>query len=139
MEVGHPQKIHSHGRDGGVIQCVLMETRIVKEGGITLDELRALAHEQYGDIIKAVVDVRQGIMGVGGELHVDIQSLLINTAGSEGDTTWGINLYLDKTGDDFVEFDSMVNLKPLIGNRTRGIDDEAIRALIRAVVTRLVR
>ncbi|OGG39926.1 hypothetical protein A2118_01090 [Candidatus Kaiserbacteria bacterium GWA2_50_9] len=115
-----------------------METKIVK-GGITREELRALAHEQYGDLIKAVVDVAQGIMGVGGELHIDIQSLLIEQAGSKGDTTWGVNLYLDKTDDDFIEFDSMVNLKPLIGNRTRGVKDETVRLAVRNIVARLVR
>lgn len=115
-----------------------METKIVKES-ITREDLRTLAHEQYGDLIKAVVDVAQGIMGVGGELHVDIQSILIEQAGSKGDTTWGINLYLDKTDDDFIEFDSMVNLKPLLGNRTRGVEDEAVRTAIRNVVERLVR
>lgn len=115
-----------------------METKIVKDG-ITRDELRTIAHEQYGDLIKAVVDVAQDIMGVGGELHIDIQSLLIEKVGSKGDTTWGINLYLDKTDDDFIEFDSMVNLKPLIGNRTRGIEDEAVRTKIRDIVARLVR
>jgi hypothetical protein len=115
-----------------------METKIVKDS-ITREELRALAHEQYGDLIKAVVDVRQGIMGVGGELHVDIQSLLTERASSQGDTTWGINLYLDQTGDDFIEFDSMVNLKPLIGNRTRNVEDESVRTAIRDIVARLVR
>lgn len=114
-----------------------METRIVKEG-ITREELRAIAHEQYGDIIKVVVDVAQGIMGVGGELHVDIQSLLIEHEGSRGDTTWGINLYLEKTGEDFIEFDSMVNLKPALGNRSRGIEDPAIREKIKEIVGRLV-
>lgn len=115
-----------------------METKIVKDG-ITFTELRALAHEQYGDLIKAVVDIEQGIMGVGGELHVDIQSLLIEEEHSRGDTTWGINLYLDKTGDEFIEFDSMVNLKPASGNRTRGVEDETARAKIREVVRLLVK
>lgn len=114
-----------------------METRIVKDG-ITRDELCALAHEQYGDLIKAVIDVEKGIMGVGGELHVDIQSLLIEKEHSGGDTTWGINLYLDKTGDDFIEFDSMVNLKPLLGNRTRGVGDLEIQKKIREIVGTLV-
>ena len=114
-----------------------METRIVKEG-ITREELRVLAREQYGDIIKAVVDVEQNIMGVGGELHVDIQSLLIEKEHSRGDTTWGINLYLDKTGDDFIEFDSMVNLKPASGNRSRSVEDPVLRERIRAVVDTLV-
>jgi Protein of unknown function (DUF5674) len=114
-----------------------METRIVKES-ITKAELRALAHEQYGDIIKAVVDVAQGVMGVGGELHVDIQSILIEKEQSRGDTTWGINLYLDKTGDDFIEFDSMINLKPSFGNRTRGVGDHDMQKKIREIVGRLV-
>lgn len=114
-----------------------METRIVKEG-ITREELRVLAREQYGDIIKAVVDVEQNIMGVGGELHVDIQSLLIEKEHSRGDTTWGINLYLDKTGQDFIEFDSMVNLKPASGNRSRSVEDLVLRERIRSVVDTLV-
>ena len=115
-----------------------METKIVKDN-ITMPELCKLAHEQYGDIIKAVVDVEQDIMGVGGELHVDIQSLLIEKEHSRGDMTWGINLYIDKTGDEFIEFDSMINLKPASGNRTRGVEDEAIRAKIRAIVHKIVK
>ena len=116
----------------------MMETRIIKEG-ITITELRALAHEQYGDIIKAVVDIDQCIMGVGGELHVDIQSLLIEKEHSQGDTTWGINFYLEKSGDEFIEFDSMINLKPASGNRTRGVGDEAVRSKIREIVQKFVK
>ena len=114
-----------------------METRIIKDR-ITLDELRSLAREQYGDIIKAVVDVEQGIMGVGGELHVDIQSLLIEKEHARGDTTWGINLHPDKTGDDFIEFDSMINLKPLLGNRSRDVGDETVRSKIKEIVAKLI-
>jgi hypothetical protein len=110
-----------------------METRIVKDK-ITRAELHALAHEQYVDIIKAVVDVAQGIMGVGGELHVDIQSLLIEQAGARGDTTWGINLYLDKTGEEFIEFDSMINLKPALGNKTRNVESKEIQEKIKTIV-----
>lgn len=104
-----------------------------------MGELRALAHDQYGDVIKAVVDVERGVMGVGGELHVDIQSLLIEQEHSRGEATWGINLYLDKVGDEFIEFDSMVNLKPSVGNRTRGVVDEAIRTKIKSIVGTLVK
>ncbi|KKT13869.1 MAG: hypothetical protein UV94_C0031G0003 [Parcubacteria group bacterium GW2011_GWC1_43_30] len=115
-----------------------METRIVKDR-ITRSELENLAHEQYGDIIKAVVDIRQGIMGVGGELHVDIQSLLMEKENSESQDTWGINLHLDKTGEDFMEFDSMINLKPAYGNKTRGVEDGEIQKKIREQVTKLIK
>ena len=115
-----------------------METRIIKDQ-ITLEELRELAHEQYGDIIKAAVDVDQGIVGVGGELHVDIQSLLIEKERSQSQSTWGINLYLDKMGDDFVEFDSMINLKPALGNKTRGIEDQEIKNKIKGIINKLIK
>jgi hypothetical protein len=115
-----------------------MTTKIVRDQ-ITPDELRELAHDMYGDIIKAVVDVEQEIMGVGGELHVDIQSILIEQAGSKGDKTWGINFYLDKTGDDFVEFDSMINLKPALGNKSRWVEDALIQNKIKEIVNKIVK
>jgi len=115
-----------------------METKIVKDK-ITLKELRKLAEEQYGDMVKAVVDVEQEIMGVGGELHVDIQSLLIEKKGSKDGKTWGINFYPDKANDEFVEFDSMINLKPLLGNKTRGIGDIGIQNKIREIVGKTVQ
>ena len=114
-----------------------METIIVREK-ITQSELKNLAREQYGDIIKAVVDVRQGVMGVGGELHVDIQSILIEKANSESQDTWGINLYLDKAGEEFIEFDSMINLKPALGNKIRGVEDVRTQKEIQRIVAKLV-
>lgn len=115
-----------------------METRIVKDK-ITREELKTLAREQYGDIIKAVVDIDQEIIGVGGELHVDIQSILIEQENSETNNTWGINLLLDKEGDDFIQFDSMINLKPLFGNKTRGVDDVEIQNKIKKIVNNIVK
>lgn len=116
----------------------MAETRIVKNS-ISREELKELARELYGDIIKAVVDVRQGILGVGGELHVDIQSQLIEKEDSLGEDTWGINLYLDKSGEDFIEFDSMINLKPILGNKTRGVEDVRIQNKIKEIVTIIVK
>ena len=103
-----------------------------------MDELRKLAHEQYVDIIKAVVDIEQGFLGVGGELHVDIQTILIEKENSQAQNTWGINLYLDKTGEDFIEFDSMINLKPVLGNKSRGVEDRSIQDKIREIVSKIV-
>ncbi len=115
-----------------------METRIIKDK-ITLSELKVLAQEQYGDLIKAVVDVKQEMLGVGGELHIDIQSILVEKENCQGQDTWGINLYLEKTGDDFIEFDSMINLKPLLGNKTRGVENIEIQNKIRDIVNKLVK
>lgn len=114
-----------------------MPMRIIKDP-ITLDELRKMAREEFGDMVKAVVDVRQRIMVVGGELHADEEVLLMEETGSKREHTWGINLYPDKTGEEFIEFDSMINLKPASGNRSRGVEAPETREQIRKIVERLV-
>jgi len=110
--------------------------RIIEER-ISLDELTALARSGFGDLVKAVVDVERGIMAVAGELHADEEALLLES-GSRPEDLWGINLYPDMEGPDRVEFDSMINIRPSRGNRTRGVDDPEVRSRIVAIVERLV-
>jgi len=111
--------------------------KLVKEP-ITLDELKEIAKERFGDLIKAVVDIEQEIMIIGGELHADEEVLLTEEHNSKREYTWGINLYPDVLGDDFIEFDSMINLKPSLGNRSRGVENTEIQRKIRAVVEKLI-
>lgn len=100
--------------------------------------LQVLADEMFGTLVKAVVDVHLGIMAVGGELHADEEALLIGE-GSDQAALWGINLYPEHRGtSDFVEFDSMINVRPSQANRSRSVDDPSIRAEIIAIVERLV-
>ena len=110
--------------------------RIVRDR-ITRTALASLAEEQFGDWIKAVVDVSREIMAVGGDLHADDEAVLL-ADGSRLRDLWGINLHPGETGRDWVEFDSMINLRPGQGNRSLGVDDEAIRDRIREVVESLV-
>jgi len=105
---------------------------------ISLDELRRLAVGRFGDLIKAVVDVERGIMIVDADLHADQEAELL-AGGSQQRDVWGINLYPDLPESDWLEFDSMVNLRPSLGNRSRGVDDPAIRERITRLVGGLVR
>lgn len=114
-----------------------MNIRIIKDS-ITRSELTDIAQGQFGNLVKAVVDIERGIMAVGGELHADEEVVLMEQEGSRHENTWGINLYPEKTGDDFIEFDSMINLKPALGNRSRGVEDEQVRQKIRSIVKKLV-
>ena len=88
-------------------------------------------------MVKAVVDVEKKIMAIGGDLHADEEVLLLQK-GSRQQDLWGINLYPDKRKDEMIEFDSMINLRPNQGNRTRGVDDEMTRKQIAAIVNQLV-
>ncbi len=58
---------------------------------ISLQELNEMALNMFGNLIKAVVDVRKEIMAVDAELHADEEALLIKE-GSDQKDLWGINL-----------------------------------------------
>ena len=109
---------------------------IHKENKISINELKLMAEGRFGDLVKAVVDVEREMMAVDGELHADEEKELIENS-SKQENLWGINLYPDET-DDFIEFDSMINLRPSYGNRSRGVNDENIRLKIIKIVNRLV-
>jgi hypothetical protein len=115
---------------------VATSIRIVREP-IALAELRAIAREQFGEMVKAVVDVPRGILAIGGELHADEETVLLDE-GSRPSDLWGINLYPDAPPHERVEFDSMINVRPTQGNRSRSVEDPALRARIRDIVERLV-
>ena len=51
---------------------------------------------------------------------------------------WGINLYPDRKGDEFIEFDSMINVRPAQGNRSRVVESMDIQKKIRAVVAKIL-
>jgi len=92
---------------------------------------------QFGNLIKAVVDVARGVMAIGGDLHADEEAALLDD-GSRQHDLWGINLYPQEAGDGWIEFDSVINVRPARGNRSRDVEDPAVRQRIRDVVAQLV-
>ena len=104
---------------------------------IALARLREMAERKFGDMVKAVVDVEKAIMAIDGELHADEEGLLLEH-GSSQTSLWGINIYPDAGIADWIEFDSMINLRPSQANRTRGVEDPQLRQRIVAIVSRLV-
>lgn len=105
---------------------------------ITNKELNKMAKNSFGNLVKAVVDVKKGIMAVDAELHADEEAYLLEN-GSKQENLWGVNLYSELQGDDFIEFDSMINLRPSQGNRSRGVDDSEIQKKIIQIVNNLVK
>lgn len=105
---------------------------------ITLVELREMSKRMFGSLIKAVVDVEKEIMAIDGELHADEEALLVES-GSKRESVWGINIYPDIQGEKWIEFDSMINLKPGLGNRTRGVESQKLREKIIKIINKLVK
>ncbi|MBI4058209.1 hypothetical protein HY408_00410 [Candidatus Gottesmanbacteria bacterium] len=105
---------------------------------ITLEELKKMALIKFGELVKAVVDVEKEVMAVDGDLHADEEALLIKN-GSKQEDLWGINLYPEIAGDDWIEFDSMINVRPAQGNHSCSVDNPDVRKKIIAVVNKLVK
>ena len=113
-----------------------MEIKIIKES-ISLKKLKEMANQGFGDLIKAVIE--QEIMAIGGELYADEEVKLSEECISKHENMWGINIYPKNIKEERIEFDSMINIKPELGNRSRGIGDESIRKNILEIVKKLIK
>ena len=105
---------------------------------LTLDDIRQIAEQGFGDMVKGVVDVERELVAIDAELHSDLEALLLED-GSMQNNLWGINLYPEMQGDEFIEFDSMINVRPSQDNRSRGVENEETRQRIARVVARRVK
>ncbi len=112
-----------------------MKINIFREK-ISAVEFKRIADETFGEMAKAVVDVRLGILAVGGELHADAEALLLDN-GSVQEDLWGINIYVDKPKDRRVEFSSFINIRPSQGNRSMDIQDERLKMKILEIMEKL--
>ena len=111
---------------------------ILVKNKISKQQLAEIAEQQFGDMVKAVVDVEKGFMAIGGGLHADEEAFLLERD-SRQENLWGINLYPDREATAIVEFDSLINIRPRQNNRSRGVEDETVRQRILEIVRSLVQ
>lgn len=77
-------------------------------------------------------------MAVGGGMHADEEAVLLDRGSRQRDLR-GINLYPDQYGTPgWIEFDSMIDLRPSQGNRTRSVEAPESRDQIIEMIGRLV-
>ena len=105
---------------------------------ISKSELRELAKACFGDLVKGVTDVDKGLVALDAELHSDLEAMLL-AQGSEQNSLWGFNLYPELEDEDFLEFDSLINIRPAQGNRSRGVEDGHIQQKIKDLMAKWIR
>jgi len=105
---------------------------------VSAQRLEEMAAERFGDMVKGVVDTNRRLLALGGELHSDEEAALLTLGSTQADL-WGINIYPEKPRSEWVEFDSMINIRPRLGNRSRGVEDATTRQLICEIVDSLIR
>ncbi len=105
---------------------------------ISLKTLQKIAKDSFGTLVKAVVDVEKEIIAINGELHADEESLLLGK-GSRQKDLWGINLYPELPESQFIEFDSLINIRPSVGNKSRNVESEQWRKRIIEIVAKRIK
>ena len=109
----------------------------ILQKSITRAELAALAENTFGDMITCVADVKLGLLALDAELHADLERLLLEN-GSAGEDLWGFNLYPEEEGDDFIEYDSLINIRSWQGNPSRDVLDQKVKDKIASIVDKFI-
>ncbi|MBO4434149.1 MAG: hypothetical protein J5769_01685 [Bacteroidales bacterium] len=104
---------------------------------ITRAELAALAENTFGDMIKCVADVKLGLLALDAELHADLERLLLEN-GSAEENLWGFNLYPEEEGEDFIEYDSLINIRSWQNNPSRDVLAPDVREAIKQIVEQFI-
>lgn len=105
---------------------------------ISVAELKEMGKKMQEGLVKADVDIAKRILIVDMGMHADGEAYLLERGSKQRDL-WGINLHPDDFDtDDFIEFDSMINMRPSHGNPSRDILDQKVRNKIKRLVDEVV-
>lgn len=104
---------------------------------VSREELKRIAENTFGDMVKCVADVRLNLLAIDADLHADLERLLLDN-GSAQEDLWGFNLWVEEEGEDFVEFDSLINIRAWQGNPSRDVLNPEVREAIKSIVAKFI-
>ncbi len=114
-----------------------MVSKIVKQK-LSHEELATITKENYGDMMKVVVDIEKGICAVGGEFHAEGKKLLMEKEGCEAKNLYGARLYPWQSPENRLDYTSQINPRPEEGRNNATIEDKDLRKTIKAVINKLL-
>lgn len=88
-------------------------------------------------MIKCVADIRLDLLALDADLHADLEQMLLKN-GSAQENLWGFNLWVEEAGEDFIEYDSLINIRSWQGNPSRDVLDPEVREKIRQIVEQFI-
>lgn len=110
---------------------------LILDRKVEREELARLVRDHFEDMVKYVVDVRRGIVALGGELHADAEQLLLDSGSQQADL-WGANYHPGRGPDECLEFTALINIRPSQGNRSMEISDPKVREAVRRITLDLI-
>jgi hypothetical protein len=113
-----------------------MNIKLIKEP-ISKSEVLEIAKEFYIDMVKGVVDIEREVIALGGEYHMDANMILIGN-GSKQQNVWGFNIYPKQIGDDWIEYTSLINIRPKMGNMDMVIKNKEICDKMKKIIEKLI-
>lgn len=113
-----------------------MNIKIITEP-ITRAEALEIGKEFYTEMVKGVVDLERGVIALGGEYHMDANEVLIGD-GSKQEMVWGFNVYPSIFDESWIEYTSLINIRPQVHNRGMEVESPEIREMMRDVITKLI-
>ena len=116
--------------------AIIIDMQILTKS-IKLADLKSLAEKMFGTLVKGVVDIEREVVAIDGEMHSDLAEELVAN-GSRGIDTWGFNVYPEAGDKDWLEFDSMINVKPLLNNRSRTIENPITRTRAKDIIKKFI-
>lgn len=102
---------------------------------ISINEIKEKYANFFDNLVKIVVDLERNVIAIDAELHADLEEYILEN-GSEQENLWGANIYMDKT--KFVEYTSLINIRPWQNNRSMEIQNEDIKNKIYRIVNNLI-
>jgi len=104
---------------------------------IDADELKILLDQDFGDMVKVVVDVEKGLVAIGGDLHADAEQLMIEKGSVQKDL-WGANVYPFHEADNRIEYTALINIRPRQDNLSMEIQNNEIREKVKYFVEKYI-
>ena len=88
-------------------------------------------------MVKIVVDVEKQVVAIGGELHADAESMLLQN-GSRQEDLWGINFYPKHQQEERIEYSALINIRPRQNNTSVEIQDNTVKEKLKTIIETLV-
>lgn len=110
---------------------------IITNTKISTLQIKELCEQGFRDMVKVVVDIEKGIVGIGGELHADAEALLLER-GSDQKHLWGANFYPYHSPDERISYTALINIRPHQDNPSLEILDETIKRKVKVIIEKLV-
>ena len=109
---------------------------IIKEK-IDREYLKKFLDNPFKYMVIFVVVIKKEIIALGGELHSDAEEMLVEN-GSDNRNLWGGNLYPSEEKNNWIEYTSLINIRPSQNNPSMKIQSQEVKTKVNQIIDKLI-